>query len=192
MVTHVDVASPSSWVQRWAHLVAPRRTMLDVACGAGRHTKLFADKGCTVTALDMSEEALQKLAVHSPHARTVQADIENAPWPLMQKGAPETFDAIVVTNYLHRPLMPLLLASLAGGGVLIYETFAAGNERFGKPSNPDFLLQSGELLSLCLDMHIVAYEEGFLTSPDRLVQRMAAIQRTTKMQGSSIYSLTSS
>ncbi len=192
MVTHVDVASPSSWVQRWAHLVAPRRTMLDVACGAGRHTKLFADKGCTVTALDMSEEALQKLAVHSPHARTVQADIENAPWPLMQKGAPETFDAIVVTNYLHRPLMPLLLASLAGGGVLIYETFAAGNERFGKPSNPDFLLQSGELLSLCSGMHIVAYEEGFLTSPDRLVQRMVAIQRTTKMQGSSIYSLSSS
>jgi SAM-dependent methyltransferase len=192
MATHLDIVPPSDWVQRWAHLVAPGQAILDVACGSGRHTKLFADKGCTVTALDMSKEALHKLAVHSPHARTVQADIENAPWPLIQKGAPETFDAIVVTNYLHRSLMPLLLASLAGGGALIYETFAVGNERFGKPSNPDFLLQPGELLSLCSDMHIVAYEEGFLTSPDRLVQRMAAIQRTTKMQGSSIYSLSSS
>lgn len=192
MVMHLDIAPPSSWVQRWAHLVVPGQTLLDVACGAGRHTKLFVGKGCTVTALDMSEVALQKLALHSPHARTVQADIENAPWPLMQKGVPETFDAIVVTNYLHRPLMPSLLASLAGGGVLIYETFAVGNERFGKPSNPDFLLQSGELLSICAGMHIVAYEEGFLTSPDRLVQRMVAIQRTTKMQGSSIYSLSPS
>lgn len=189
MATHLDIAPPSSWVQRWAHLVVSGQAILDVACGAGRHAKLFADKGCTVTALDISAEALQKLAAHSPNARTVQADIENAPWPLMQEGAPETFDAIVVTNYLHRPLMPLLLASLAGGGVLIYETFAVGNERFGKPSNPDFLLQSGELLSICAGMQIVAYEEGFLTSPDRLVQRMVAIQRTTKMQGSSIYSL---
>jgi SAM-dependent methyltransferase len=192
MVMHLDIAPPSSWVQRWTHLVVPGQTLLDVACGAGRHTKLFADKGCTVTALDMSKEALQKLAVHSPNARTVQADIENAPWPLMQKGTPETFDAIVVTNYLHRPLMPLLLASLAGGGALIYETFAVGNERYGKPSNPDFLLQPRELLSICADMHIVAYEEGFLTTPDRLVQRMVAIQPATKMQGSSIYSLSPS
>jgi SAM-dependent methyltransferase len=192
MVAHLDMTAPSSWVKRWAHLVPSAQSLLDVACGAGRHTKLFADKGCRVTALDISQEALQKLALHSPNVEVIQADVENMPWPLMQQGAPQTFDAIVVTNYLYRPLIPLLLASLADDGVLIYETFTAGHERFGKPSNPDFLLQPRELLSLCADMHIVAYEEGFLLNPDRLVQRIVATRRTTKMQGSFTYSLSPS
>jgi SAM-dependent methyltransferase len=150
---------------------------LDVACGTGRHTKLFADKGCTVTALDISSEALQAVATHSPSARTIQADIENAPWPLQD----ETFDAVVVTNYLWRPLFPQLLASLKEGGILIYETFAVGNETVGKPSRPDFLLKSKELLSLCADLHVIAYEEGFLTAPDRLVQRIVVVNRNSKM-----------
>ena len=123
-----------------------------------------------MTALDISVEALQAVVTHSPSARTIQADIENAPWPL----GDETFDAVVVTNYLWRPLFPKLLASLKDGGILIYETFSAGNETVGKPSRPDFLLNRKELLSLCASLHVIAYEEGFLTEPDRFVQRIVA------------------
>jgi SAM-dependent methyltransferase len=175
MQPHLDLAPPSSWVQRFAHLVKPGGSLLDVACGAGRHSQLFAGMGCAVTALDVSGEALAIVSRHSPSVRTVQADIENAAWPLF-----ETFDAIVVTNYLHRPLIATLLASLADGGVLIYETFAVGNESVGKPSSPDFLLQRGELLALCQDLNVVAFEDGFLSSPDRFVQRIVA----TKMHRS--------
>ena len=130
-----------------------------------------------MTALDISIEALQAVAAHSPNARRVQADIENAPWPL----GGETFDGMVVTNYLWRPLFPQLLASLKDGGILIYETFAVGNELVGKPARPDFLLKSKELLLLCEELHVIAYEEGFLTSPDRCVQRIVAAKPTAKM-----------
>jgi len=99
------------------------------------------------------------------------ADLENGPWPL----AGERFDAVVVANYLWRPLWPVLRSSLADGGVLIYETFACGNEVFGKPSNPDFLLRSGELLEACRGLHVVAYEDGVLDAPPRRVQRIAAV-----------------
>ena len=180
MTSHLDLNPPSSWVQRFAHLVKPTGSLLDVACGAGRHSKLFADAGCTVTAIDASTEALAIVKNHSPNVRTIQADIENAAWPLMENGQPKLFDAIVVTNYLHRPLMPKLLASLAEGGVLIYETFADGNETVGKPSRPDFLLKRGELLLLCQGLQVIAFEDGFLTAPDRFVQRIVA----TKMHGS--------
>ncbi len=159
----------------------PSQAILDVACGAGRHVKFFADRGCAVTALDISDEALQAVQAHSPNVRMVQADIENAPWPL----SGETFDAVVVTNYLWRPVFPKLLASLKDGGILIYETFAVGNEMVGKPSRPDFLLNSKELLSLCADLHVIAYEEGFLTAPDRFVQRIVAVKRAGKMLASS-------
>ncbi len=170
----------SEWVSRWAHRAAHGQAILDVACGTGRHVKLFVDMGCTVTALDISSEALQTVATHSPNARRVQADIENAPWPLDG----ETFDVVVVTNYLWRPLFPKLLASLKEGGVLIYETFAVGNETVGKPSRSDFLLKSKELLSLCMGLHIIAYEEGFLTAPDRFVERIAATRLAGKMSAS--------
>jgi SAM-dependent methyltransferase len=189
MQSHLDLTPPSSWVQRFAHLVKSGGSLLDVACGAGRHSQLFAGMGCAVTALDVSGEALAIVSRHSPSVRTVQADIENANWPLRSDGVYgvdgtndqfEAFDAIIVTHYLHRPLMPTLLASLADGGVLIYETFAAGNESVGKPSRPDFLLQRGELLALCQDLNVVAFEDGFLSSPDRFVQRIVA----TKMHRS--------
>jgi SAM-dependent methyltransferase len=170
----------SSWVARWAHLVEPSQAILDVACGTGRHVKLFVDKGCIVTALDISVESLQAVAAHSPSARIIQADIENAPWPL--EG--ETFDAVVVTNYLWRPLFPQLLASLKDGGILIYETFAVGNETVGKPSRPDFLLKGKELLSLCAELHVIAYEDGFLDSPDRFVQRIVASKAAGKISAS--------
>ena len=181
MADHLTLMAASPWVVRWTHLIAPSQAILDVACGAGRHTHFFAKRGCHVTALDVSSDVLQSVAAHSPSARIIQADIEHAPWPLQG----ETFDAVVVTNYLWRPLFPALLASLKGGGVLIYETFAAGNETVGKPSRPDFLLQSKELLTLCADLHVVAFEEGFLSQPDRFVQRIVAIKLAGKMSASS-------
>lgn len=180
MTQHLDLSAPSNWVQRFAQLVKPSGSVLDVACGAGRHSMLFACAGCKVTAVDASEAALAIVHAHSPSVQTIQADIEGAPWPLQSNDQPQTFDAVVVTNYLHRPLLPTLLASLADGGVLLYETFAAGNETVGKPSRPDFLLKRGELLEICKDLNIIAFEDGFLDTPQRFVQRIVA----TKMHSS--------
>lgn len=162
----------SPWVQRWSQLLAPGASVLDVACGGGRHLQWFAARGHAVTGVDR-DTALAAQQV--PKATLVTADIENGPWPLMNGNIPRKFGAVVVTNYLWRPLFPTLLASLAPGGVLLYETFAAGNETVGRPSRPDFLLQAGELLQVCAGLQVVAYEHGFLPEPDRFVQRIAAV-----------------
>jgi len=153
---------------RWSRLIAAGGSVLDVACGSGRHLRWLAARGFAVTGVDRDAAALASLAAHG---RTLLADLENGPWPLPG----ERFDAVLVTNYLWRPLWPLLLASLNDGGVLIYETFALGNEAFGKPSNPDYLLRPGELLDACRGVHVVAYEDGMLDAPMRRVQRIAAI-----------------
>ena len=160
---------PSPWVQRWTHLVPRGGAVLDVACGHGRHMRWFLAQGCKVTGVDRSEEAI---AAVSGLGEAVQADIENGPWPL----AGRTFDGVVVTNYLWRALLPAIIQSVAPGGVLIYETFAAGNETVGKPSRPDFLLQPGELLDACRELRAIAYEDGFLAAPERFVQRIAAVR----------------
>jgi SAM-dependent methyltransferase len=160
---------PSAWIRRWSHLVPAVATVLDVACGHGRHVRWFAGRGCAVTAVDRDPDAVAAVA---PHARAIQADIENGPWPLPG----QTFGAVVVTHYLWRPLLPTLVASVAPGGVLLYETFAQGNETVGKPSRPDFLLRHGELLAACAGLHVVAYENGFLDGPPRFVQRIAAVR----------------
>ncbi len=165
--------APSAWVQRWAHLVRPGGTVLDVACGHGRHMRWFAARGHPVTGVDRSPEAM---AAAATLGEALLADIENGPWPLLQDGQPRTFDAVVVTNYLWRPLLPLIRDSLAPDGVLIYETFAVGNETVGKPSRPDFLLQPGELLQACAGLRVVAFEDGYLASPERFVQRIAAVR----------------
>jgi SAM-dependent methyltransferase len=165
--------APSAWVQRWSHLLRPGGAVLDVACGHGRHLRWFAQRGHPVTGVDRSPEAIAAVA---PLGTALVADIETGPWPLLQDGRPRTFDAVVVTNYLWRALFPVLLHSLAPGGVLIYETFAAGNETVGKPSRPDFLLQPGELLRLCADLRVLAYEDGFLAQPERYVQRIVAVR----------------
>lgn len=162
---------PSEWIKRWSHLVAPQGSVLDVACGMGRHMNWFARLGHPVTGIDRSADAIAGALAATPGAETIVADIENGPWPLDGR----SFDAVVVTNYLWRPLMPTLLASLAPGGVLLYETFSAGNETVGKPSRPDFLLQPGELLARCAALRIVAFEDGFMAQPARFVQRIAAI-----------------
>ena len=166
----------SAWVRRWSHLVLAGGSVLDVACGRGRHARWFHALGHRITALDRSAEALAAIGLPAERFETVLADIEGGPWPL----AGRQFEAVVVTNYLWRPLLPTLLASLAPGGVLIYETFAAGNETVGKPSRPDFLLQPGELLQLCQSLRTVAYEDGFETAlagtTARFVQRIAAVR----------------
>ncbi len=171
--SHLQLSAPAPWIQRWSHLIPSGASVLDVACGGGRHLHWFAARDCKVTGVDRDTAAARHLL---PEANLVEADIENGPWPFMSgaKSEPELFDAIVVTNYLWRPLMDTLLASLAPGGTLLYETFAAGNETVGRPARPDFLLQNGELLHMCRDLHIVAYENGFLEQPDRFVQRIAA------------------
>jgi SAM-dependent methyltransferase len=174
-VSHTS-ALPSPWVCRWTHLIPDQRPggpqALDLACGHGRHTHWLVRQGCRVTALDREPQALQSLDGRAPWVRTVCADIENGPWPLTG----QRFDAVVVTHYLWRPLWPQILDSLAPGGVLIYETFAHGQGSVGKPSRPDFLLQTGELLQRCATLRVVAYEDGFLADPDRFVQRICAVR----------------
>lgn len=159
--------APSPWVTRWAVRLPVGARVLDVACGSGRHVRWLAARGLAVTGVDRDAQALVPL---QPLGRMLAADIERGPWPF----AGERFDAVVVTHYLWRPLMPTLAASVAEGGVLIYETFALGNEAFGKPSNPDFLLRPGELLEHCAGLRIAAYEDGLLDGPPRRVQRIAA------------------
>lgn len=168
---------PSAWVQRWSHLVSPGGTVLDVACGLGRHVRWFTEQQHPVTCVDRSAEALaavRSMGTAQP-VEFVQADIENGPWPCAER----CFDAVVVTNYLWRPLLPVIVHSLAPGGVLLYETFASGHETVGRPARPDFLLQPGELLKVCVDLRVVAFEDGFLDPPPRFVQRIAAVRPTT-------------
>ncbi|WP_339941725.1 class I SAM-dependent methyltransferase [Undibacterium luofuense] len=167
------VAQISTWVERFASQI-PHGKVLDLACGQGRHTRFLAASGRQVVALDKDVSAVQ--AIGGEQIQVVQFDLEpseeQAAWCFQEA----EFAGIVVCNYLHRPLFPYLLSSLVPGGLLIYETFAAGNESVGKPSRLDFLLQTGELLTRCADLRIVAYEDGFLTSPERFVQRIVAVK----------------
>lgn len=165
--------APSAWVRRWSHLVPPQGRVLDIACGHGRHMQWFAARGQAVTGVDRSAEAIAAVA---SLGEAILADIENGPWPLLEAGQVRQFDAVVVTNYLWRPLFPVMAQSVAPGGVLIYETFSAGNETVGKPSRPDFLLHSGELLQAFAGLRVIAFEEGFLDQPARFVQRLAAVR----------------
>ena len=161
--------NPSAWLQRWAHLIPRPSRVLDVACGAGRHMRWLAAQGHTVQGVDRHPEAV---ALAQAYGEVTCADIENGPWPF----AGQTFDCLVVTHYLWRPLWPTLLQSVAPGGLLIYETFAAGNESVGKPSRPDFLLQPGELLQATQGLRTIAYEDGFASAPDRFMQRIVAVK----------------
>ena len=161
---HVSIEQPSPWVLRWAGLV-DRGPVLDVAAGGGRHSVLFAGRGLEVVAVDREP-------LNIPGVRFVRADLEDgSPWPFTG----QRFAAIVVTNYLHRPRFPHLAASLAQGGVLIYETFMLGNERYGRPSNPAFLLEPGELLAAFPSLTPIAFEQGYVERPKpAMIQRLCA------------------
>jgi SAM-dependent methyltransferase len=162
-MAHTSIDSPSPWVVRWAPLVE-RGPVLDVASGGGRHSRVFLERQLPVVAVDREPQAI-------PGAEFVKADLEDGgPWPF----AGRRFGGIVVTNYLHRPLLPTLAASLAEGGVLIYETFMLGNERFGRPSNPNFLLRPGELLEAFGALTVVAFEQG--TTGKAALQRICVIR----------------
>ena len=169
--TH-DLKTPSTWVVRWADRVPAGGRVLDLACGGGRHARYFAARGHPVEAVDRDPAMLASLA-SIPGVSTCCADLEGGPWPY--EGG--RFAGVIVTNYLHRPLFPHLLAALGPHGVLIYETFAAGNERYGRPSNPAFLLKPGELLEAVRDrLRVVAYEELTVSEPKpACVQRICAI-----------------
>ncbi len=178
MSLHLQQDQPSAWVRRFAPLI-PHGQALDLACGGGRHSRLLAGLGLDVLAVDRDPQALASTA--GERIRTLAFDLEQAgcesdpAFPLSEG----RYTGIVVTNYLHRPLLPLLLSSLADGGVLVYETFALGNGQFGKPSNPDFLLAPGELLQAVLDhagqsrLRVLAYEDGYASKPKpAMVQRI--------------------
>jgi len=173
MTTGRDDA-PSAWIARFAALVPAGAQVLDVAAGHGRHARLFASRGALVVAVDVDANALADLA-GVPGVTCRVADLEGDRWPF----ADAAFDAIVVANYLHRPALAHLLAALKPDGVLLYETFAVGNERFGRPSNPAFLLREGELLDVVRErLSIVAFEQG--RNDQRrvaVVQRIAAVGR---------------
>lgn len=165
MEPHFDLPA-SAWVQRFVPLIRPGGAVLDVACGSGRHARLLARLGFEVDAVDRAPELF---SAPPPHVKVLGADLEGGPWPYPGR----RFDAIVVTNYLHRPLLPVLAAALDPGGLLLYETFARGNERFGKPSNPAFLLEPGELLEAVRGkLRVLAYEDLVVQEP-----RPAAVQR---------------
>jgi len=169
---HHGLESPSAWVCRFAPLIRAGGRVLDLACGGGRHARYLAGLGLRVEAVDRDADALTRLAgVDGVTARV--ADLEQGLWPY----AADQFDAIVVINYLHRPLFPHLVAALAEGAVLIYETFAVGNERYGRPANPDFLLQPGELLEVARGhLRVIAYEDVYVEAPKpAMVQRICAV-----------------
>lgn len=170
----VETEAISGWLRRWAPLI-PGGEVLDLACGAGRHARHLVSLGHPVIALDHDPEMLEKAAGTGITTSLVDLEAPGALWPF----APGRFAGIVVTNYLHRPLLEAMLASLAPDGVLLYETFAEGNEQFGKPSNPKFLLKEGEMLAWAVQqgLRVVAYEDGRVEQPKAaLVQRICAVR----------------
>jgi SAM-dependent methyltransferase len=165
-MSHADL-QVSDWVARWAPLIE-RGPVLDLACGGGRHARYFLDRGCRVVAVDREPQTLPK------GIEFVKANLEDgSPWPFPG----QLFGGIVVTSYLHRPLFPRLAASLEEGGVLIYETFMTGNEKYGRPSNPEFLLRPGELLQAFETLTPVAFEQGIVERPKAaVIQRLCALR----------------
>ncbi|MDQ1303878.1 MAG: hypothetical protein QG595_1861 [Pseudomonadota bacterium] len=170
-----DEGSPSPWVLRFLHLIPPGGRVLDLACGTGRHTRLLAERGHPVTAVDIDVSGLTSLR-DNPHIDIRQIDLETGTWPFTS----EQFAAVLVCNYLHRPHFAWLTDTLLPGGVLLMETFAQGNEAYGRPRSPDHLLAPGELLAACSPrLQVVAYEHGLERLP-----RPAIRQRICALNGS--------
>jgi SAM-dependent methyltransferase len=173
MQSQHELTAPSDWVCRFVKLIPAGGRVLDLACGMGRHARMLAGLGYRVEAVDRDESYL-RVVRHVDGVSVRCADLEAGPWPYKNR----RFAGIIVCNYLHRPLFPHLLVALGRNGVLIYETFAAGNERFGKPTNPDYLLKPGELLEVVRGrLRVIAYEDVVVAQPRRaLVQRICAVR----------------
>lgn len=187
MITH-NLDQPSKWIERFASLIpasSRQLPILDLACGSGRHTRYLLGMGHSVLAVDRNSEALSliDLGINEDSKNRLETqvlDLEGEVWPLGQS----CFSAVIVTNYLYRPRLSELLAAVAPGGIVIYETFAQGNEAFGKPSNPDFLLKPHELLSWVQankEFQIIAFEQGIVTE-----NKPASIQRICAVRSSGI------
>ena len=163
----------SPWIHRFAGLVPAGGRVLDVACGGGRHTRFFLDRGHPVTVVDRDTSGVKDLQ-ENPGVEILEFDLEaGAPWPFPGRA----FQGVVVSNYLWRQVLPDIVAAVAPGGALLYETFARGQERFGRPHRPEFLLQPGELLEAVGGaLRVVAYEDLILDDPRRAVQRIAAVR----------------
>lgn len=180
---HVDIANPSEWVKRFCPLIAAGGRVLDLAAGLGRHSLYLASLGFSVLAVDRDVAALAVLAQSKTDLaiETEQLDLEASTWPLADRAG--FFDAVVVTNYLYRPYLDMLPDLLAEGGILLYETFAIGNAAYGKPSNPDFLLQTGELLDFAArhTLHVLAYTDLYQAEPKpAMVQGLCALKGVLK------------
>jgi SAM-dependent methyltransferase len=170
---------PSAWVARFAARLTPGSRVLDLACGHGRHARYLAGRGCRVTAVDVDATCGQSLA-GTTGVDFQHVDLESRSWPF----AASSFDAVLVVHYLHRPLLPLLSAALVEGGLLIYETFARGNEHYGRPRNPDFLLRPRELLDVYASLRVLAFEDGVVAgTPPAMVQRLAAVRLEPRASG---------
>jgi SAM-dependent methyltransferase len=169
-------ASPSAWIARFAPLAPAGAPVLDLACGQGRHTRFFLARGHRVTAVDRDVSGLQELAGHQ-NLEILAADLEDgSPWPL----AGRRFGAVVVVNYLWRPLFSHIIDAVDADGLLLYETFAVGNEAYGRPVNPDFLLRPGELIEVVGgDLQIVAYEHGYVEQPRPMVRQRLCARRSS-------------
>ena len=169
-ISHIEQDS-SLWVVRWADLVPKGGDVLDIAAGGGRHGRWFRRRGHPVVFVDIDTSKLGDFGT-DPRAEIVTADLEAGPWPFGDR----RFAGVVVVNYLWRPLMPLLIQAVEPGGVLIYDTFAVGQERYGRPRNPDHLLRDGELLEIVRGrLQVRAYEMGETDGP-AVRQRIAAVQ----------------
>jgi len=183
MPVHAGIPKSSAWVMRFCPLIAQGGRVLDLAAGSGRHSVYLAKLGFSVLAVDRDAAALEVIAQSQPGLaiEIAQLDLEGSSWPLADRSG--LFDAVVVTNYLYRPYLDLLPDLLAEGGVLIYETFAHGNGAFGKPSNPDFLLQTGELLDFAArhSLHVLAYSDLYQAEPKpAMVQSLCAVKGALK------------
>ena len=170
--------SPADWVIEYSKLIPLGGQVLDVACGRGRNTRFLLEKGYSVVALDKDVEGLSDLKNH-PDLEIIAADLEDGrPFPVLNR----QFSGIVVTNYLYRPLFGDLVSALAGGGVLIYQTFMQGNEEFGRPRNPDFLLKENELKDeFGSTLDVIAFEQGYTEKPKpAMVQKICALKKENK------------
>lgn len=175
LLTPEPAASPSPWLQRFAHLLPAGARVLDLACGSGRNLRWLAARGHPLTGVDRDEAAVAPLRALG---EIIVADLEGGPWPLPGR----RFDLVLVTRYLWRPLLPHILGAIAEGGLLIYETFADGQQTVGRPSRSDFLLRHGELLELCAGLRVIAYEDGFVTgAAPCYLQRIVAARNPARL-----------